>query len=78
MPPYVVFFDLPMTTPLVQCHDGLREGDRLVAVTTLSFDIPVLELLLPLTVGAQIVLASREVAMDGRALAQLLAPARPR
>ncbi len=36
---------------------GLRQRDRLVAVTTLSFDIAVLELLLPLSVGAQIVLA---------------------
>jgi amino acid adenylation domain-containing protein len=51
---------------------GLTAQDRLVAVTTLSFDIAVLELLLPLTVGAQVVLASREQAQDGRALRQLL------
>ena len=31
---------------------GIRANDRLVAVTTLSFDIAVLELLLPLTTGA--------------------------
>ena len=47
---------------------GLDEGDRLVAVTTLSFDIAVLELLLPLSVGAQVVLASAEQAADGFAL----------
>ncbi len=31
---------------------GLRPDDRLVAVTTTSFDIAVLELFLPLTLGA--------------------------
>ncbi len=51
---------------------GLKADDRLLAVTTLSFDIAVLELLLPLTVGAEIVLASRESAMDGHALRSLL------
>ncbi|HEX3759257.1 MAG TPA: amino acid adenylation domain-containing protein, partial [Kofleriaceae bacterium] len=51
---------------------GLSAGDRLVAVTTLSFDIAVLELLLPLVVGAEIVLATREQATDGVALRGLL------
>jgi amino acid adenylation domain-containing protein len=51
---------------------GLGADDRLVAVTTLSFDIAVLELLLPLTVGAEIVLATREQATDGHALRGLL------
>ena len=51
---------------------GLAAGDRLVAVTTLSFDIAVLELLLPLTVGAEIILAAREQATDGVALRALL------
>ena len=51
---------------------GLGRDDRLLAVTTLSFDIAVLELLLPLVVGAQVVLAEREEAMDGEALAQLI------
>jgi acyl-CoA synthetase (AMP-forming)/AMP-acid ligase II/acyl carrier protein len=41
-------------------------------VTTLSFDIAVLELLLPLSVGAQVLLASREDAMSGSALRALL------
>ena len=52
---------------------GLTADDVLVAVTTLSFDIAGLELLLPLTVGAKLVLASREVAADGQRLATLLA-----
>lgn len=44
---------------------GIRQKDRLLAVTTLSFDIAVLELLLPLTVGAQIHIVSHSVASDG-------------
>ena len=52
---------------------GLSEKDILVAVTTLSFDIAGLELYLPLTVGARIILASRTVASDGTELSRLLA-----
>jgi len=51
---------------------GLTAEDRLLAVTTLSFDIAVLELFLPLTVGGQVVLASRQTAADGRRLAELI------
>ena len=51
---------------------GLSPDARLAAVTTLSFDIAVLELLLPLTVGARIVLVPRETAGDGVALRELL------
>jgi amino acid adenylation domain-containing protein len=51
---------------------GLAADDVLVAVTTLSFDIAVLELLLPLVVGARAVIASHEQTLDGRALAALL------
>ncbi|MET0341935.1 MAG: amino acid adenylation domain-containing protein [Polyangiales bacterium] len=47
---------------------GLDVHDVLLAVTTLSFDIHVLELLLPLTVGATVVLATREMAVDGALL----------
>ncbi|WP_298291164.1 non-ribosomal peptide synthetase [Thiomonas sp.] len=52
---------------------GLQAGDMLLAVTTLSFDIAVLELLLPLAVGGSVLLASREQAADGFALRDLLA-----
>jgi len=51
---------------------GLTEDDRLVAVTTLSFDIAMLELLLPLVVGAEVILATREQATDGAQLRGLL------
>ncbi|MEY8240025.1 MAG: amino acid adenylation domain-containing protein [Cycloclasticus sp.] len=50
----------------------LKPQDRLLAVTTLSFDIAGLELFLPLITGAQTVVASREHAMDADALMVLL------
>lgn len=52
---------------------GLANTDRLLAITTPSFDIAVLELLLPLGVGATVVMASDAQATDGRALADLVA-----
>lgn len=51
---------------------GLTSEDRLLAVTTLSFDISVLELYGPLTVGACVVLASKEETRDVSALQKLL------
>ncbi|CAG7658024.1 non-ribosomal peptide synthetase [Actinacidiphila bryophytorum] len=52
---------------------GIDAGDSLLAVTTLSFDIATLELLLPLVEGARVVLATRETATDGRLLAEEMA-----
>ncbi|MCB0178339.1 MAG: amino acid adenylation domain-containing protein [Anaerolineae bacterium] len=52
---------------------GLTPEDVLLSVTTLSFDISVLEIFLPLITGAQIVLVSRETAADGLALQAKLA-----
>lgn len=46
--------------------------DTLVAVTSLSFDIAVLELFLPLLRGGRVVLAPRHIAADGARLAALL------
>ncbi|MDX1473349.1 MAG: amino acid adenylation domain-containing protein, partial [Reinekea sp.] len=51
---------------------GLSPEDRLLAVTTLSFDIAVLELYLPLVVGARVVISSREDAVDGRRLLSVI------
>lgn len=56
----------------MQRQPGLTATDRLLAVTTLSFDIAVLELLLPLTTGAEIVLATKEQAADPEALVRLM------
>jgi amino acid adenylation domain-containing protein len=51
---------------------GMAAEDVLLAVTTLSFDIAGLELYLPLTVGARIVIASREATIDATKLGRLL------
>ncbi|MFN8400210.1 MAG: amino acid adenylation domain-containing protein [Anaerolineales bacterium] len=51
---------------------NINATDALLAVTTLSFDIAVLELLLPLTVGARVIIASSETAADGSLLADAL------
>ncbi len=53
----------------MQQQPGIAATDILLSVTTLSFDIAVLEIFLPMTVGARVVLLSREDAMDGRKLA---------
>ncbi|MEM7354993.1 MAG: amino acid adenylation domain-containing protein, partial [Acidobacteriota bacterium] len=55
---------------------GLGASDALLAVTTLAFDISVLEIFLPLTVGGRLALVDRQTASDGRALAQALGDAR--
>lgn len=47
---------------------GMAYTDKLLAVTTISFDISGLELFLPLLVGGTLVLADAETCMDGRAL----------
>ncbi|HEX2207305.1 MAG TPA: amino acid adenylation domain-containing protein [Longimicrobium sp.] len=52
---------------------GLRAADTLVAVTTIAFDISVLELFLPLSLGARAVVATREQAADPPLLAALIA-----
>ncbi len=51
---------------------GLTAQDRLLAVTTPSFDIAVLELFLPLGVGGTVVIASEDQATDGRLLADVI------
>ncbi|WP_330333158.1 amino acid adenylation domain-containing protein [Streptomyces sp. NBC_00536] len=50
----------------------LVPGDRLVAVTTVSFDIAALELFLPLVSGASVVVASRDAVRDPAALTELV------
>ncbi|GAB1268194.1 hypothetical protein NBRC116493_14470 [Aurantivibrio infirmus] len=51
---------------------GLNADDKLLAITTLSFDIAVLELYLPLIVGATCVIATAEQAVDGMKLLDLI------
>lgn len=51
---------------------GLHSDDVLLAVTSISFDIAGLELLLPLVEGSRVVLAQREDTFDGRRLLELV------
>lgn len=51
---------------------GLQPDDRLLAVTTLSFDIAVLELFLPLLVGAEVIIADRDTPLDGKQLLSMV------
>jgi amino acid adenylation domain-containing protein len=51
---------------------GLKPEDRLLAVTTTTFDIAGLELLLPLWVGASLQLADRETMLDPYRLRETL------
>ncbi len=57
----------------MQAQVGLTGDDRLLAVTTLGFDIAGLELFLPLVTGGQVILAARDEAPDPQALARLIA-----
>jgi amino acid adenylation domain-containing protein len=50
----------------------MQPSDRWLAVTTFSFDIAVLELLLPLVTGGTVALAHRDDVMDGARLMELL------
>lgn len=56
----------------IQDHARIAASDRLLAVTTLGFDIAGLELFLPLVHGACVVLASREQALQPVELLRLL------
>ncbi|MFD5083006.1 amino acid adenylation domain-containing protein [Kitasatospora sp. NPDC058406] len=51
---------------------GIGPDETLLAVTTHSFDISLLELLLPLAEGARVVVAEREAVADGERLSRLL------
>ena len=56
----------------MRCEPGITPQDGLLAVTTLSFDIAGLEIYLPLVTGARLIVATRNVAQDGRLLMKLL------
>ena len=56
---------------------GIAAADRLLALTTLSFDISVAEIFLPLSVGARIILAGDEAVADAFLLKQLIEESQP-
>ena len=51
---------------------GITQGDVLLGVTSLSFDISILEIFLPLLNGARLVLATQAQAADAQQLAMLI------
>ncbi len=53
-------------------NPGILETDKLLAITTISFDIAGVELFAPLLKGACIVLADTDTVRDGRLLLELL------
>ncbi|MCT9088922.1 amino acid adenylation domain-containing protein [Streptomyces sp. ASQP_92] len=56
----------------MRARPGCAAGDRLLAVTTVSFDISVLELFLPLLSGATTVIAQAQETLDTKALSGLM------
>jgi amino acid adenylation domain-containing protein len=64
------FLDSMRRTP------GFTQGERLLAVTSLSFDIAALEIFLPLSAGGCVELASRAETSDGILLAARIRAAR--
>ena len=56
----------------MQKEPGFGENDSILAITTLSFDIAVLELYLPTTSGGTVHIASQSVAMDGSKIVEKL------
>jgi amino acid adenylation domain-containing protein len=57
----------------MRAEPGFTASDRLLAVTSLSFDIAGLELFLPLIAGGVVEIASRSAVIDGARLAELIA-----
>lgn len=56
---------------MIKCP-GISSDDNLVAVTTLSFDIAVLEIYTPLLVGAKLVLCTKDESMFGDSLMEVI------
>ena len=52
----------------MQQSPGITADDIVLSITTISFDIAELELLLPLVSGAQLIIADNDVVKDGRAV----------
>jgi len=56
----------------MQKEPGMNVDDKILAVTTISFDIAGLELYLPLICGAELILSNSETSKDGRLLLDLV------
>jgi amino acid adenylation domain-containing protein len=56
----------------IACSPGLGRGETLLAPTRLSFDLSVVDIFLPLTVGARLILLELNDVADPRKLSQLI------
>ena len=56
----------------IEDHPGFTSDDVLLSISNLSFDIAALELFLPILTGGTVVIATREMAMDGNLLAKAI------
>ena len=56
----------------MRSQPGITSADTVISVTTISFDMVVPDLFLPLIVGAKLVIATEDVVADGGALLQLM------
>lgn len=56
----------------LQKSPGITSADKMLAVATISFDIAGVDIYLPLSAGAQIILADSITAKDGRALLDII------
>ena len=56
----------------MRIRPGINEGDVLISVTSISFDIAALELFLPLIVGATVVIASEEMTFNPYMIGQAI------
>jgi acyl-CoA synthetase (AMP-forming)/AMP-acid ligase II len=63
---------LPSPTPMSCMQLGATDADRMLALTTICFDIAGLEIFLPLLVGGTLLLATREQAMDPEELSAFI------
>ncbi len=57
----------------IQKKLGLKGDETFLAITTIAFDISILEIFLPLVTGSTVVIASSEDARNGTKLAEILA-----
>ena len=56
----------------VQKEPGIKPEDKVLAITTISFDIAGLDIYLPLISGAQLIITNSENAKDGRVLLDIV------
>ncbi|MBK8549759.1 MAG: non-ribosomal peptide synthase/polyketide synthase [Ignavibacteria bacterium] len=78
-PKGVMIENVSLVNLLLSITDKVKfnSGSVFLSVTTFSFDISYLELFVPLINGGKLIIASREVAMDGYRLAKIIHSNRP-